>query len=86
MEAALNFEKWKYLFLACTATICICFSISYGLNQINNSVKLINGGLRAGIDSVKGMQEHRNTEAHSYHNDITTRLDRLERKVDSLLQ
>lgn len=84
MENILSFDKWKYLFIACTATICICFSISYGLNAINNSVKSINVGLRGGIDSVKGMQQYRNTQANKFHDDISHRLDIIEQKLDNM--
>lgn len=83
-ETALSFDKWKYLFMACTATVCICFSISFGLNAINDSVKSINTGLRGGIDSVKGLQQSRNAQANRFHDDISHRLDVLEQKIDDL--
>lgn len=74
----MRFNDWKYLILGCMATICVCFSISYGLNAINSSVRSINTGLRSGIDSVKGMQLERKAQAGNYYDSLSTKLNRIE--------
>ena len=78
----MNFNNWKYLIAMCVGTICICFSISYGLYAINTSVKSINTGLRSGIDSIKGMQEYRQVQAGDYYDSLSTKLNRIERLLN----
>ena len=77
----MKFNDWKYLIILSIGIVCVCFSISYGLNKIDKSVRGINSELRLGIDSVKGMQVERNIQAGGYYDSISTKLDRIERKV-----
>lgn len=78
---ATTFDNWKYLVLGAVMIVCTCFSISYGLSQINISVKQLNSGLRDGIDSVKGLQTQRNISAEKHFDSIARQLNRIEQGI-----